>query len=86
MKHRVFWSPNAERQLEAILSKDSLRAEIANAARDIDGHLLTDPFAFGESRYENVRVGFVLPLGVEYEVLEDVHTVIAHGVWRVSGR
>jgi hypothetical protein len=84
MKYRVFWSPNAELQLETLLAKDEYRTSIARAARDVDGHLISDPLAFGESRYENVRVGFVLPLGVEYEILNDVFTVIVNGVWRIS--
>jgi hypothetical protein len=57
MKYRVFCSPNAEQQLEVILSATSHTAILAKAARDIDGHLLTDPLSFGESRHEEVRIG-----------------------------
>jgi hypothetical protein len=58
----IFWSPNAESQLEAILGEVAQRLEMANAARDIDGHVMSNPLAFGESRYDDVRIGFVLPL------------------------
>jgi hypothetical protein len=71
--------------LETILAGQANRTDLAAKARDIDGHLMTDPLEFGESRYENVRMGFVLPLGVEYEVFEDIRTVIVHGVWRIAG-
>ncbi len=86
MKYRVFWSPDAEIQLETILAVAGYRVDCASAARDVDGHLMSDPFGFGESRYDDVRVGFVLPLGVEYEVLKDVRTVIVHGAWRIGNR
>ena len=39
---------------------------------------------FGESRYDAVRVGFVLPLGVQFEVFDDVRTVIVYDVWRID--
>jgi hypothetical protein len=82
----VFWSPHAEQELEEILQDPAARAECAAAARDIDRALRSDPLGFGESRYDNVRVGFALPLGVHYEVLEDVDTVIVYDVWRIDVR
>ena len=84
MTHRVFWSPHAEQRLEQILSNSAERARLAAAAREIDRCLVADPLSFGETRYETVRVGFVLPLGVQFEVLDDVHTVIVYDVWRVD--
>jgi hypothetical protein len=29
-------------------------------------------------------VGFVHPLGVQFEVMDDVQTVIVHDVWRID--
>jgi hypothetical protein len=58
--------------------------EIATAAREIDARLIADHIGAGESRYEAVRIGFCRPLGVEYEVFDDVRTLIVHGVWRVN--
>ncbi|HZN36959.1 MAG TPA: hypothetical protein VFB80_24180 [Pirellulaceae bacterium] len=84
MTHRVFWSPHAERRLEQLLSNTAERPRLAAVAREIDRLLVADPLAFGESRYETVRVGFVLPLGVQFEVLDDVRTVIVYDVWRVD--
>jgi hypothetical protein len=82
----VFWSPHAEQQLEAILQDPASQTECTAAARDIDRALSSDPIGFGESRYDNVRIGFARPLGVHYEVLEDVHTVIVYDVWRIDVR
>jgi hypothetical protein len=86
MSYRVFWSPHAEQRLELILQDLSARTQIAAAARDIDLFLSSDPLGFGESRYDTVRVGFARPLGVQYEVLEDVRTVIVYDVWRIDIR
>ncbi len=57
---------------------------LAAAARAIDKRLVANPDQFGESRYDTVRVGFVLPLGVQFEVMDNVHTVIVYDVWRVD--
>jgi hypothetical protein len=45
---------------------------------------MTDPTAFGESRYDTIRVGFAYPLGVQFEVMDDVRTAIVHDVWRID--
>ena len=47
--------------------------------------LVADPLDFGESRYDQVRIGFERPLAVQFEVLEDVRTVIVFYV-RKMGR
>ena len=86
MSYRVFWSPHAEQRLEEILQDAVKQAEIAASARQIDHFLASYPIDFGESRYDTVRIGFVRPLGVQYEVLEDVRTVIVYDVWRIEPR
>lgn len=86
MKYRVFWSPHAENRLEVLLQDLSARPQLAKAAREIDRNLSIDPVGFGETRYENVRVGFSTPLGIQYEVLGDVSSVIVYDVWRIDKR
>ena len=86
MTYRVFWSPHAEQRLEAILRSAGDSSRIAAAARVIDRHLVADPNTFGESRYDTVRVGFVRPLGIQFEILEDVRTVIVFDVWKIKKR
>ena len=84
MNYRVFWAPQAEKQLEAILQDQTEQVRIAAAARRINECLTSGPLAFGESRYDTLRVGFELPLGLDYEVLQDVRTVIVYHVWRID--
>ena len=84
MTYRVFWAPYAESRLEQLLQSASDIAVVAGAAREIDRHLAVNPSAFGESRYDTVRVGFVRPLGVQFEVMDDVRTAIAFDVWRID--
>ena len=84
MNYRVFWAPKADEQLDAILRVAADRPEIAAASRAIDVKLATDPADLGQSRVDNVRVAFYHPLGIEFEVLEDVKTVIVYEVWRTD--
>ena len=84
MPYRVFWSPEAERLLKKlhVTARDSIT--VSHAADEIDKQLHTDPTEVGESREANVRVGFQEPLGIEFEVMEDVQTVVVFNVWRTD--
>lgn len=84
MSFRVFWAPHAEEKLAEILRDAEKQVERASAARAIDQRLASDPQQFGESRFDAVRIGYVLPLGVQFEVLGDVRTVIVYDVWQVD--
>ena len=86
MTYRVFWSPHAEQRLEAIVLNADDTSRLAAAAREIDRQLVDDPNTFGESRYDAIRVGFIRPLGIQFEILEDVLTVIVFDVWRIKKR
>ena len=88
MQYRVLWSPYAEERLEQLLqeSTEPLASVIAGAVREIDALLLDSPDAFGESRYDKMRIGFLHPLGVDFEVMGDLRTVVAHDVWRITRR
>jgi hypothetical protein len=84
MTYRVLWSPHAEQGLDELLRNSPERELLAAVVREIDQCLIADPSAFGESRYDTVRVGFVRPLGVQFEVMDDVRTVIVYDVWRID--
>ena len=84
MTYRVLWTPHAESQFERIVHAAKDQELVASAAREIDQSLAVDPTDYGESRYENVRIGFAHPLGVQFEILDDVHTVIVFEVWRTA--
>jgi hypothetical protein len=84
MPYRVFWAPNAEEKLERFIQDESEPQILAAAARPIDHYLINEPASFGESRYDTIRIGFAYPLGVQFEVMDDVRTVIVHDVWRID--
>ena len=74
----MLWSAYAEDKLEQLLQAASEPTILAAAARQIDRHLMTSPGAFGESRYDTIRIGFVYPLGIQFELMNDVRTVVVH--------
>jgi hypothetical protein len=82
MAFRVFWAPSAELRLAKVAAISMDRDAIAAAAKEFDRVLISTPNSFGESREENFRVGFIHPLGIYFEVMADVETVIVHDVWR----
>jgi hypothetical protein len=82
--YRVLWAPSAEEMLEQLLQASSDPQLLATAARELDRRLINDPNGFGESRYELIRIGFVFPLGIQFEVMDDVRTVIVHDAWRID--
>ena len=84
MTFRVFWTPFAEGRFDEILAIANDRAVLAEAAREIDRRFIVAPKKVGESRDGDMRVGFVDPLGVQFEVMQDVKTVIVHDVWRTD--
>jgi plasmid stabilization system protein ParE len=86
MKYRVFWTPDAERELDEILAASADFIVLGSAAKELDRLLANNPYDVGESRDRGTRVGFVRPLAVQFEVLDDVATVIVFGVWRTDRR
>ncbi len=86
MSYRVFWSPHAEKRLETILSNAQDVSLLVLAAEEIDRYPAILPKEFGESRYDTIRIGFVPPLGVQFELLDDVQTAIVYDVWRIDRR
>lgn len=84
MSYRVLWSPEAEARLSVLFSRADEVEMLAVIVREIDRRLFNKPDEFGESRYDAVRVGFVRPLGVLFEIHHDIRTVIVYGVWRTD--
>ncbi len=84
MSYRVFWTPEAEALLEKLLHESESPRELAAIAKEIDRNLTADPVHFGESRFQSVRMAFIRPLGVQFDVLDDVQTVIVDAVWRID--
>jgi plasmid stabilization system protein ParE len=68
MNYTVEWLPEAEAQLTTAWLASADRNAVTAAARRVDLDLAKDPFAVGESREENVRIGFEFPLRYLYRV------------------
>jgi hypothetical protein len=84
MKYRVFWDPYAEGQLKQIIQDSAIHPQIVAAVRSINTQRTLDPCDLGESRFDEIRIAFVSPLALLFEVLQDVKTVIVCEVWRVE--
>lgn len=84
MSYRVFWTPDAEASLERLLHESEEPRELAMIAKEIDRNPTADPKRFGESRLLTVRIAFIRPLGVQFDVLDDVRTAIVDAVWRID--
>lgn len=82
MKHFVFWSPEADERLQALIRSAEESSDLIRVVREIDVWLARHPLDFGESRYDTVRIGVVAPLAVLFEVLDDPPTVIVLDIWR----
>jgi len=76
MRHVVFWVPEADEKLQAIITAANAATDLIRVVREIDYWLARDPLDFGESRFDTVRLGVVRPLAVLFDVLEDPPTVI----------
>jgi len=84
MKHFVFWAPEADERLQLLVRGDDSEGRVVRAVREIDFWLARGPLDFGESRYDTVRVGFVAPIAVQFDVLADPPTVIVLDIWRIG--
>ncbi len=84
MRYRVLWTPEAEERLEQIVRNARDARRVGVAAREIDQELLIAPHAFGESRAGATRVAWKQPLGIYFEVMDDVRTVVVYDVWRTD--
>lgn len=81
MRHFVFWVPEADEKLQAILTAGDAMHDLLRVVREVDFWLARDPLDFGESRFDTVRLGVVRPLAVLFDVLADPPTVIVLDIW-----
>ncbi|MCI0461372.1 MAG: hypothetical protein L0Z62_30860 [Gemmataceae bacterium] len=82
MKWMVDWVPSAERDLADIWNNAPDRADVTAAANTIDTLLARDPLGEGEAREGSLRILFIEPLAVYYNVDEGDCRVTVHAVWR----
>jgi hypothetical protein len=81
MSHVVFWAPEADRKLQALITAANDQKTVIRVLREIDFWLARDPRDFGESRFDTVRLGIVKPVAVLFDVLDDPPTVIVLDIW-----
>ena len=87
MKFTVSWRPSARQKLAQIwVGAPDQREAITKAADSIDWALRTAPESHGEARVGNLRVLFVEPLVVLYEVHALDRRVIVLGVRKYPER
>ena len=81
MKYTVVWTVEAEEELAAIWVDAVDRSVIAKAAESLDRELVQYPAAVGESRPNSQRIAYCLPLGIQFEIIEDDRLVRVLAVW-----
>jgi plasmid stabilization system protein ParE len=84
MKYAVVWSPDAENDLAAIWVDATDRAAVTAAGDELDVILREDAHLKGESRHGRVRILFLAPLAIEFEVRRDDRIARVVFVWRTE--
>ena len=86
MAFHVNWKPSARDRITEIWIDATDRGQITRATDIIDEALRTNPETFGESRSGNLRIAFVLPLAVMFEVFNDDLRVDVLAILRTDRR
>ncbi len=81
MNYTVVWKPAAHAELAEIWTSAQDRQAVADAANQIDQLLKTDPRQQGESRSGTMRIVFVEPIGIIFDVNEGDRLVSIAHVW-----
>ena len=82
MNYSVTWTPGAEQELAAVWLAAADRNAVTQASYRLDQDLAQDPFGRGFERSSSVdRTATDLPLGIDYEVIEDDKLVRVLRVW-----
>jgi hypothetical protein len=81
MTYTVIWIPSALDELAQLWNSASDRQEVTDTADVVDSILRHDPFSHSESREENLRIMFVPPLAVLFDVSDADCMVAVRAVW-----
>jgi plasmid stabilization system protein ParE len=84
MRYTVIWTDPAEQNLAAIWMAALDRSEVTSAANIVDQLLAEDAETRGEIRFDTVRSLVILPVGVDFEVVELDRIVYVLSVWHVA--
>jgi len=81
MTYTVIWKPSAHAELAEIWNSVSNRPVLADTANQMDRQLKMAPREQGESRAGSLRILFIEPLGVIYDVNDDDRIVSVVHIW-----
>ena len=85
MRYAVEWTVNALDQLAEAWMNASDRGDVTAASHQLDTELRRDPMHLGESRDSSVnRTAIAMPLGIEFEIIEDDKRVRVVRVWAIG--
>ena len=82
MNYTVEWTDAALNQLAAVWTAAADRNAVTAASHRLDQDLARDPYGRGVRRNASVnRTAIDLPLGIDYEIIEDDKRVRVVAVW-----
>ena len=84
MNYAIDWTVDALNELAAVWLAASDQLAVTNAAHRLELALERHPFAIGLPRNSSVnRTAVDLPLGIDYEIIEDDKRVRVLRVWSI---
>lgn len=84
MNYAVAWTPGAEQELVAVWVAATDRNAVTLASHQLDEDLARDPYGRGVERNSPAnRTAVELPLGIDYEIIEDDKKVRVLRVWAI---
>ena len=84
MRFTVIWTAPAEQNLAAVWMAALDRNAVTSAANIVDQLLAEDPETRGEARFDTVRSFVLVPLGLDFEVVELDRIVYVLSVWHAA--
>ena len=84
MKFTVVWTAAAEQNLAAVWMAAPDRNALTSAASIVDQLLAYDPDSRGEVRFDTVRSLVILPLGVDFDIVELDRIVYVLSAWHAT--
>jgi hypothetical protein len=84
MNYIVHWTAGAIGQLATVWTAASDRTAVTEASYRLEMEIRADPYGVGVPRNTPLnRTAVELPLGIEYEIIEDDKTVRILSVWAI---
>ncbi len=82
MKYTVVWIESAQDELADLWNRAANRQDIADASNTIDNLLRFNPYTYSESREGDLRIMFVPPLAVLFQISDSDCLVTVRAVWQ----